>query len=244
MTKTLRSFVAPSLIAAVTSAMLGTTGASSAENAGAPSAPFNETVEIRITDEGLEPRSVSSVLKELEVVWVNESSLPRRVTEPTFELFDSGRLLPGDTFSFRPHVAGTFAYTADVDPSVGLESFQADGELRIAPAPGVRQNRRNRFGQIVRWSLRGKPLEIQTGSALTFDVKRGSSRDIASEIPKRWRWWHRGTRRTSGWIEMECDMSYFAKVRVRDVGSGGTSGWSPPSPPMWTCVSDRFHGGS
>jgi hypothetical protein len=242
MLSSVRSVVTCGLIVGVAVAILATGGASSAGYAEeSPSSSFHHKVTIHITDDGLEPATVTGTLKVFEIVWVNESSLPRRVSEPTFGLFDSGRLMPGDSYEYSPEAAGGFDYVSDVDPSLDVETFQASGRLRIAPVPGPTKVRGERIGRIVRWKVgrsEAQRLETVRGRSALFDVKWGRSPDVASSGPANgWRWWHRGTHRSSGWRTVACGWSYFAKVRLRDPSSNATSRWSPATEPLWVCVS-------
>lgn len=196
----------------------------------------SDEISVRITDEGIDPPDAVAGRVGATVVWRNESSLARVVTEPLFDLYDSGRIDPGSDFSYAPLLAGTFDYVVEPFPSLGLEYLQTEGTLGIPvsfhPVGGERPHPTYR----VRWAPKSPP-DGWTGDVgfggLAFDVQRGtfSYGNPNNPYVGKWKRWYRGTSRTSDLVVIEdCDgLSHRVRVRVRDIESGAQSKWSPPN---------------
>lgn len=189
---------------------------------------------VKITDEGVDPPSVAAGIGSVTIIWRNESTLPRQVVDPHFGLFNSGQLNPGEEFSYVPRIAGTFSYTVDTYPSLGLKQFQMEAELQVL-AVFRRLVYRPRLGWVVRWAPRKPPPEREEEKigfgGLAFDVQKGAFRYGTPTKPfvGKWRRWHRGTPRTSDVLPIKCDgRKYRVRVRVRDINSGAQSRWSRP----------------
>ena len=74
----------------------------------APAAQADSTVKISLVNFSFSPKELT-IKKGTTITWTNEDSAVHTVTSDT-DVFDSGNLAKGDTFSYTFDTAGTFPY--------------------------------------------------------------------------------------------------------------------------------------
>ena len=103
----------------------------------AVTAQDGDAVEVQVVDFAFEPASVT-VSVGTTVTWTNAGSRPHTVTAED-GAFDSGRLDPGETFSFTFEEPGTFGYFCGFHPEmqgeVAVEAAEAEAIEVVTAAP-------------------------------------------------------------------------------------------------------------
>ncbi len=82
-------------------------------------APQRATVNVSMVDNAFQPPTITIQVGDT-VVWTNNGSLPHTSTSDTAGIWDSGILLPGQTFSRTFDTAGTFPYNCVIHRALGM----------------------------------------------------------------------------------------------------------------------------
>jgi plastocyanin len=104
---------------------------------GAPAVDAQPAGAVRIVDFQFTPNAVT-ITAGGTVTWTHAGNAPHTVTSNT-DVFDSGRLANGQTFSFRFPNPGTFAYHCEIHPSmtgtITVQAAAGAGQATPTPTP-------------------------------------------------------------------------------------------------------------